>query len=155
MLIPPIFFNLYSPLHFVIWYVSRWWINSPKGDRPEVKARLNQVVSEKLDQDRLRELLEERVLARDSMDFSKVQKIREDIERAEARRLQPHFYCCLFLGSFPTLRGYSTPARAEAIRNYQRPYPPPQPRSLSGDGGANSQTLRAHLFQQGTDQRPR
>ena len=75
------------------------------GDRPDVKARLNQVVSEKLDQDRLRELLEERVLARDSMDFSKVQKIREDIERAEARRLQPHFIGAFFLEAFQRLGG--------------------------------------------------
>ncbi|MGV2389665.1 MAG UNVERIFIED_CONTAM: hypothetical protein LVR29_19695 [Microcystis novacekii LVE1205-3] len=49
------------------------------------------VISEKLDQERLRELLEERALARIRWMPSKVQKIREDMERAEARRLQPHF----------------------------------------------------------------
>jgi superfamily II DNA or RNA helicase len=75
------------------------------GDRPDVKARLNQVVSEKLDQDRLRELLEERALARDSMDASKVQKIREEMERAEARRLQPHFIAAFFLEAFQRLGG--------------------------------------------------
>jgi SNF2 family DNA or RNA helicase len=75
------------------------------GDRPDVKARLNQVVSEKLDQDRLRELLEERALARDSMDASKVQKIREEMERAEARRLQPHFIASFFLEAFQRLGG--------------------------------------------------
>lgn len=50
-------------------------------------------------------MLEERVLARDSMDFSKVQKIREDIERAEARRLQPHFIAAFFLEAFQRLGG--------------------------------------------------
>ncbi|MCZ2205427.1 helicase-related protein [Cylindrospermopsis raciborskii] len=75
------------------------------GDRPEVKARLNQVVTEKLDQHRLRELLEERALARDSMDASKVEKIREDMERAEARRLQPHFISAFFLQAFQHLGG--------------------------------------------------
>jgi SNF2 family DNA or RNA helicase len=75
------------------------------GDRPEVKAKLNEMVSEKLDQNRLRELLEERALARDSMDASKVQKIREDMERAEARRLQPHFIASFFLAAFERLGG--------------------------------------------------
>ncbi|NCR40134.1 MAG: DUF3883 domain-containing protein [Microcystis aeruginosa W13-11] len=75
------------------------------GDRPDVKARLNQVISEKLDQERLRELLEERALARDSIDASKVQKIREDMERAEARRLQPHFIAAFFLQAFQHLGG--------------------------------------------------
>jgi hypothetical protein len=75
------------------------------GDRPEVKARLNQVVSEKLDQNRLRELLEERALARDLMDASKVRQIREEMERAEARRLQPHFITAFFLEAFQRLGG--------------------------------------------------
>jgi SNF2 family DNA or RNA helicase len=75
------------------------------GDRPDVKARLNQVVSDKLDQQRLRELLEERALARDSMDASKVQQIREEMERAEARRLQPHFIAAFFLEAFHRLGG--------------------------------------------------
>ena len=46
------------------------------GDRPDVRERLNQVVVDRLDQQRLRELLEERALVRDSMDASKVQQIR-------------------------------------------------------------------------------
>ncbi|WP_262382260.1 hypothetical protein, partial [Microcystis aeruginosa] len=75
------------------------------GDRPDIKARLNEVISEKLDQERLRELLEERALARDSIDASKVQKIREDMERAEARRLQPHFIAAFFLEAFQRLGG--------------------------------------------------
>jgi hypothetical protein len=75
------------------------------GDRPDIKAGSNQVISEKLDQERLRELLEERALARDSIDASKVQKIREDMERAEARRLQPHFIAAFFLEAFQRLGG--------------------------------------------------
>lgn len=75
------------------------------GDRPEVRERLNQVVSDKLDQNRLRELLDERALARDSMDASKVQVIRADMERAAARRLQPHFIAAFFLEAFQRLGG--------------------------------------------------
>ncbi|MCL6436485.1 MAG: DUF3883 domain-containing protein [Leptolyngbyaceae cyanobacterium HOT.MB2.61] len=75
------------------------------GDRPEVKAKLDQVVSDRLDQSRLRELLEERALARDSMDATKVQQIRKEMERAEARKLQPHFIASFFLEAFQRLGG--------------------------------------------------
>jgi SNF2 family DNA or RNA helicase len=75
------------------------------GDRPEVKAKLDQVVSDRLDQSRLRELLEERALARDSMDATKVQQIRQQMERAEARKLQPHFIAAFFLEAFQRLGG--------------------------------------------------
>ena len=75
------------------------------GDRPEVKARLDQVVADRLDQGRLRELLEERALARDSMDATKVQQIRREMERAEARKLQPHFIASFFLEAFQRLGG--------------------------------------------------
>lgn len=75
------------------------------GDRLDVRERLNQVVKDKLDQQRLRELLEERALARDSMDIAKVQQIREEMERAQARRLQPHFIASFFLEAFTQLGG--------------------------------------------------
>ena len=75
------------------------------GDSPEVKERLNKAVDNALDQNRIRELIEERALARDSMDASRVQKIREDLERAEARKLQPHFICSFFLEAFKLLGG--------------------------------------------------
>lgn len=75
------------------------------GDRPEVRAKLDQVVSDRLDQQRLQELLEERALARDSMDATKVQQIRQEMERAEARKLQPHFIASFFLEAFQRLGG--------------------------------------------------
>ncbi len=75
------------------------------GDRPEVRARLHQVVHDRLDPNRLRELLEERALAQDAMDVSQVQQIRQDMERAAARRLQPHFISSFFLEAFARLGG--------------------------------------------------
>ena len=75
------------------------------GDLPAVRDRLNQVVQDKLDQQRLRELLEERALARDAMDIAKVQQIKADMERAAARRLQPHFIASFFLEAFEQLGG--------------------------------------------------
>jgi superfamily II DNA or RNA helicase len=75
------------------------------GDQPEVRARLTQAVDNALDRERLRALLEERALAQDTMDAAKVRAIREDMERAEARRLQPHFIADFFLEAFRRLGG--------------------------------------------------
>lgn len=75
------------------------------GDDPNVKARLKQAVDNVVDRDRCRELLDERALARDSMDASAVRRIREDMERADARRLQPHYIAGFFLEAFKLLGG--------------------------------------------------
>ncbi|MFN4857666.1 MAG: helicase-related protein [Pseudanabaena sp.] len=75
------------------------------GDRPDIREKLNQAVVDKLDQQRLRDLLEERALAHDSMDASRLQRIREDMERMEARKLQPHFIAEFFLRAFTDLGG--------------------------------------------------
>jgi hypothetical protein len=75
------------------------------GDDPEVRARLERVVDSALDRRHLQELLEERALARDSMDARKLMQIKEDMERAEARRLQPHFIASFFLEAFRLLGG--------------------------------------------------
>src|SRR5579884_644453 len=75
------------------------------GDQPAVKARLFQVVDQALDRRHLRELVEERALTRDAMDVTKVRQIREEMERAETRRLQPHFIAAFFLEAFRLLGG--------------------------------------------------
>ena len=75
------------------------------GDRPEIKARLHQVIDNALDHSKLQELIESDALAQDSMDASKVRMIREDMERAEAARLQPHFIQTFFIEAFKNLGG--------------------------------------------------
>lgn len=75
------------------------------GEQPEVKARLEEVVSGSLDTDHLKSLMEDHALARDSMDTTRVQEIRQEMERAEARRLQPHYIESFFLEAFGQLGG--------------------------------------------------
>jgi len=75
------------------------------GEQPEVRARLNEVVDQALDRDKLRELIEEHALAHDSMDASRVQQIREEMDRVEARRLQPHFIASFFIEAFKRMGG--------------------------------------------------
>ena len=75
------------------------------GDQPEVRARLTTVLEKALDHSQLQSLLEERALVHDAMDASRVYRIREDMERAEARRLQPHYIESYFLEAFQRLGG--------------------------------------------------
>jgi superfamily II DNA or RNA helicase len=70
------------------------------GDRPDVRARLTQAIEHAVDRPHLQDLLEERALAHDAMDASRVARIREDMERAEAKRLQPHYIESFFIEAF-------------------------------------------------------
>ena len=86
------------------------------GEQPEVRARLETAVDHALDRGRLQDLLEERALAHDAMDASRVQRIREDMVRAEARRLQPHYVESFFREAFQRLGGA---AKQRETRRYE------------------------------------
>ena len=75
------------------------------GEQEDVRARLSQAVESAFDASQIRDLIEERALARDSMDATRVNQIREDMERADARRLQPHYIESFFLEAFKRLGG--------------------------------------------------
>lgn len=75
------------------------------GEHPERRAHLNEVVENAFDKEQLQNLMEEHSLAKDVMDASRIAKIREDMERAEARRLQPHYVESFFLEAFRSLGG--------------------------------------------------
>jgi hypothetical protein len=75
------------------------------GERPEVRARLTHAISQAVDRAHLQDLIEERALAHDAMDASRVARVREEMERAEARRLQPHYIESFFLEAFRRLGG--------------------------------------------------
>lgn len=75
------------------------------GDRPDVRDRLNQVVDSSLDGDALKRLLEEYALTSDVMDVHSVMRIKEDMERMEARKLEPHFIEAFFVEAMRRLGG--------------------------------------------------
>ena len=75
------------------------------GERPEVRARLTTALDSALDRARLQELLAEQALAPDAMDAGRVQRVREELERAAARRLQPHYVESFFRAAFARLGG--------------------------------------------------
>jgi superfamily II DNA or RNA helicase len=99
------------------------------GDQPEVRARLTTALDQALDHQRLQDLLEDRALAHDAMDVSRVYRIREEMERAEARRLQPHYVEEFFHEAFRRLGGvtkqrehrrYEVTRVPESVRNRGR-----------------------------------
>ncbi|HEY1353447.1 MAG TPA: helicase-related protein [Ktedonobacteraceae bacterium] len=92
------------------------------GEQSDVRARLSQVVEEALDHEHLKKLLEERALAGEVMDVARVHRVREFMERAQARRLQPHFIAAFFLAAFKQLGGQHY---AREPRFYELTHVPP------------------------------
>ncbi len=86
------------------------------GEQPEVRARLDTAVDQALDRRMLQDLLEERQLVHDGMDAGRLHRIREEMERAEARRLQPHYIESFFREAFERLGGS---VRQREPRRYQ------------------------------------
>lgn len=106
------------------------------GDRPDIRAELHQAVEGAVDTESLRRLLDARALGHSRMDTSEVNRIRDDMERAEARKLQPHFIQAFFVSAFQALGGSLTirePGRFELrnvparIRDKARELHPGQP----------------------------
>jgi len=75
------------------------------GDLPEVRERLSLAIEHGVDRQHLESLIEDRALAHDVMDSSRVARVREDMERADARRLQPHYIEAFFMEAFKRLGG--------------------------------------------------
>ena len=80
-----------------------------EGDSPEVKARLQQKVEHALDTEHLRRILERNALAQESMSPERLFAVKEEMEKAEARRLQPFFIRAFFMKAFSTLGGAMHP----------------------------------------------
>jgi superfamily II DNA or RNA helicase len=70
------------------------------GALPEVRNRLYKQVDTAFDRERLEELVEQRALTEDVLDTRKVYKIKEEMERAEAHRLQPYYIRSFFIEAF-------------------------------------------------------
>ena len=75
------------------------------GERPEVKARLLRTVDDAVDRKHVHDLIAEHALVRDTMTMADTARIREEMERAEARRMQPFHIQSFFLEAFRHLGG--------------------------------------------------
>lgn len=75
------------------------------GDRPDIRARLHQVVEDAFDREKIRALIEDHLLVKQTMDLTQVMTIKAEMERAQARKLQPHFIAAFFITAFKLLGG--------------------------------------------------
>jgi hypothetical protein len=108
------------------------------GEQPDVRARLTEDVVHAFDHTQIQDLLEERALAHDVMDVSRVNRIREDMERAEARRLQPHYIESFFLEAFQRLGGT---AKQREARRYEVMHVPAPVRNRDRQAGLGEPVL--------------
>ena len=108
------------------------------GDQPAVRARLTRAIEHGVDRPHLVELIEDRALAHDAMDSSRVARVREEMERAEARRLQPHYIESFFLEAFGRLGGS---LRQREARRYQVTHVPAPVRNRDRQIGAGDPVL--------------
>ncbi len=75
------------------------------GEQPEIKAKLDQVIEGALDTEHLKEILKRNALVEEHMGLEQLYAIKEDMEKAEARKLQPYFIRAFFTEAFKTLGG--------------------------------------------------
>jgi superfamily II DNA or RNA helicase len=75
------------------------------GDQPEVRAKLYRQVDTALDLDHLRTILDRNALAQETMSAHRLFAVKEEMEKAEARRLQPFFIRSFFMKAFEMLGG--------------------------------------------------
>ena len=79
------------------------------GELPEVKTRMNQVIDGALDADHLKEVLQRNALVEQHMQLEELYVVKEEMEKAEARKLQPYFIRAFFTKAFQILGGEMRP----------------------------------------------
>lgn len=79
------------------------------GSDPEVKARLLQKIEGALDTDHLETIIKRNALCEEVMDERRLFGVKEEMEKAEARKLQPYFIRAFFNQAFQQLGGELRP----------------------------------------------
>ena len=75
------------------------------GEDPARKAHLREVVAGALETEKLREIIRRNALAEEVMDEQRLFALKEEMEKAEARKLQPYFIRSFFAQAFERLGG--------------------------------------------------
>jgi hypothetical protein len=79
------------------------------GDDPEVKARLHRHVDGALDTGHIKTIIHRNALCEEVMDEKRLFAVKEEMEKAEARKLQPYFIRAFFNQAFERLGGELRP----------------------------------------------
>lgn len=79
------------------------------GEDPARKEHLREVVATALETEKLREIISRNALAEEVMDERRLFALKEEMEKAEARKLQPYFIWSFFAQAFERLGGELRP----------------------------------------------
>ncbi|NWH05017.1 helicase-related protein [Desulfobacter latus] len=75
------------------------------GEDPATKARMTEKIEGALDTDRLKEIIRRNALVEEHMGLEELYAIKDEMEKAEARKLQPYFIRAFFTEAFQNLGG--------------------------------------------------
>ena len=96
---------------------------------PQTKAEMDKVIEVAMDTDHLQEVLRRNALTDHQMKPEDIYKIKEEMDKAEARKLQPYFIRSFFSEAFKSLQGemrnrepgrYEVPRVPATIREWDR-----------------------------------
>ena len=79
------------------------------GDDPRTKAKMQEVIDGALDVEHIKELVDRNALVGQHMGLESLYAIKEEMEKAEARKLQPYFIRAFFSETFASLGGNMKP----------------------------------------------
>lgn len=108
------------------------------GDRPDVRERLAQTIESAWDARAIQALMSRGMLVPDALDPRLVYQLADDMARAEARRLQPHYIADFFLTAFRELGGA---VHAREAGRWEVTHVPP---ALVREGGGAVPVLRRY-----------
>ena len=91
------------------------------GEDPKRKEELLVAVEGALDRDHIEQLIARNALTQDIMSPERMFSVREEMEKAEARKLQPHFVKSYFMKAFGTLGGTVRQRERERFQIYHVP----------------------------------
>lgn len=75
------------------------------GDAPETRAKMTRVIEGALDTEHLKEILRRNALVEQHMSLGQLYAVKEEMEKAEARKLQPYFIRAFFNEAFASVGG--------------------------------------------------
>ena len=75
------------------------------GDQPEIREKLTRRIESALDHSHLLDLLHRNALVQETLSPERLFAVKEEMEKAEARRLQPYFVRSFFMQAFDSLGG--------------------------------------------------
>lgn len=79
------------------------------GEQPDVKAKMHEIIDNALDINHLKEVISRNALAEQNMGIADLYAIKEEMEKAQARKLQPYFIRAFFNEAFGELGGFIKP----------------------------------------------